>query len=190
MPYDPPPDLAALSLEAIAHEVAARSLPPIETWRPSETIASRIRIATDGTWYHDGTPIRRPAMIRAFSALLVKGVDGRHALLTPRTRQLVEVEDAPFRAVDLAIRADRATGTPALAFRLDTDEFVIAGPDHPLHATGDPDTPAIYLAVRHGCEARLTRATWLQLAEHALETCDGDPPAVTSCGVRFALTPP
>ena len=48
----------------------------------------------------------------------------------------------------------------ALAFRLNTDELIVAGPPHPLRATGDADTPAIYLAVRHGCEARLDRSTW------------------------------
>lgn len=189
MPYEPPPDLAALSLEEIAREVAARRLPPIETWRPSETIDSRIRIAADGTWYHDGAPIRRPAMVRAFAALLVTGEDGRQALLTPTTRQLVAVEDAAFLAVDLAIRDDPASGTPALAFRLNTDEFVVAGPDHRLRATGEHDTPAIYLAVRHDCEARLDRSTWLQLADHALEAGNGDALTVTSRGARFALVP-
>jgi hypothetical protein len=75
----------------------------------------------------------------------------------------------------------------ALAFRLNTDELVIAGPGNPLRAAGERDTPAIYLAVRHGCEARLDRSTWLQLAEHALATGGGS--AVTSQGAAFTLIP-
>ena len=71
--------------------------------------------------------------------------------------------DAAFIAVDVKREGDAAAG--ALAFRLNTDEFVIAGPDHPLMARGTVDAPGLYLAVRHGCEARLNRSTWAQLAE-------------------------
>ena len=110
---------------------------------------------------------------------------GRHWLVTPDCRQSIEVEDAAFVAVDVQARAGELDG--ALAFRLNTDELVIAGPEHRLRAAGDAETPAIYLAVRHGCEARLDRSTWLQLAEHALATGDGS--AVASQGATFALVP-
>lgn len=181
MAYLPPPELAALSLEQIAGEVAARRLPPVDSWDPPETIDSHMRIAADGTWFHEGRPIGRPAMVRAFSSLLVRDADGQHWLMTPQCRQSIAVEDAAFIAVDC-----RATGG-SLAFRLNTDELVIAGPDHPLHARGSAELPAIYLAVRHGCEARLNRSTWLQLVEHAHEA--GGTLAVTSGGADFALVP-
>jgi len=74
-----------------------------------------------------------------------------------------------------------------LAFRLNSDELVLAGPDNPLRAAGDAETPAIYVAVRHGCEARLDRSTWLQLAEHAL--AHGDGRSVASQGATFSLVP-
>ena len=140
-----------------------------------------MRIGADGSWLHEGRPITRPAMVRAFASLLTRDGDGQHWLVTPECRQSIAVEDAAFVAVDMQAREG------ALAFRLNTDELVLAGPDHPLRAAGDRETPAIYLGVRHGCEARLDRSTWLQLAEHALATGDGS--AVTSQGVTFALVP-
>ncbi len=170
-----------MSLLDIAAAVAERKLPPVERWNPAETADSHMRIAADGKWFHEGQPIGRPAMVRAFASLLVQDDDGAHWLVTPECRQSIEVEDAAFVAVDMQERDG------ALAFRLNTDELVIAGPEHPLRAAGDADTPAIYLAVRHGCEARLDRATWLQLAEHALATGDGR--SVTSRGVTFPLVP-
>jgi len=103
--------------------------------------------------------------------------------MTPQCRQSIAVEDAAFVAVDMQ-QADGA-GESALAFRLNTDELVIAGPDHPLRAAGDKDVPAIYLGVRHGCEARLNRSTWLQLAEAAL----ADNMTVSSQGASFSLVP-
>ncbi len=48
MPYEPPPELAGLSLAQIAELVAARKLPPVAQWDPPETIDSQMRIAADG----------------------------------------------------------------------------------------------------------------------------------------------
>jgi hypothetical protein len=180
VPYDPPPDLAALSLADIAAAVDARTLPPVEQWHPTQTADSHMRIAADGTWFHEGRPIARPAMVRAFASLLTRDGAGRHWLVTPECRQSIEVEDAAFVAVEM-----RAEGE-ALAFRLNTDELVIAGPEHPLRAAGNPDVPAIYLAVRRGCDARLNRSTYLQLIDHALARGGL---TVTSRGATFALEP-
>jgi hypothetical protein len=181
MPYDPPPDLASKSLLDIAQAVSVRKLPPLEHWNSEETADSEMRIAADGTWFHQGRPLTRPAMVRAFASLLMRDAEGRHWLVTPQCRQSIEVEDAAFVAVDVQARDD------VLAFRLNTDELVLAGPANPLRAAGSTETPAIYLAVRHGCEARLDRSTWVQLADIALETGDGS--SVTSQGVTFPLVP-
>ena len=178
MPYEPPPDLAGLSLTEIAGLVAARKLPPVESWAPAAEGDSAMRIAADGRWFHEGAPIRRPAMVRAFASLLMCGPDGRHWLVTPTQRLSVEVEDAAFVAVDLRHDGD------SLAFRLNTDDLVIAGPRHPIAAEGDPETPAIYLGVRHGTRARLNRSTYEQLAQIALAN---DELVVTSGGARFTL---
>jgi len=185
MPFEAPPDLAGMSLLDIARAVSERKLPPVDTWNPSETGDSRMRIAADGSWFHEGRRVGRPAMVRAFAALLTRDAAGQHWLVTPDCRQSIAVDDAAFVAVDMQPR--RGPSGDALAFRLNTDELVVAGPEHPLRAAGDAATPAIYLAVRHGCEARLDRSTWLQLAEHALATGDGS--VVESQGARFALAP-
>ena len=52
---------------------------------------------------------------------------------------------------------------------------------------GDAETPALYLAVRHGLEARLNRSTYAQLAEIAL--AQGEDWVVESRGTRFSLLP-
>jgi len=180
MPYETPPELSGLSLTQIADLVAARKLPPVDTWQPAHTGESLMRIAADGRWFHDGGEIRRPAMIRAFSSLLRRDDAGQHWLVTPQEKLAIAVDDAAFIATDMVRQGD------ALAFRLNSDDTVIAGADHPLIARGDPDVPALYLAVRHGCEARLNRSTYGQLAELALENADL---AVTSQGARFSLVP-
>jgi len=181
VPYDPPPELAGLSLAEIAAAVAERRLPPVASWTPDHAGESHMRIAADGTWWHDGSRIARPSMVRAFASLLVRDQGGQHWLVTPQQKLAIEVEDAAFIAVDGVERAG------SLAFRLNTDEIVVAGSDHPLTARGAADAPAIYLAVRNGCEARLDRSTWLQLAEIALAQGDGS--TATSSDSIFSLLP-
>lgn len=184
MPYEPPPYLAELTLAEIADLVAQRKLPPVEGWAPQQSGDSQMRIAADGTWFHEGDPIRREAMVRAFAGLLKRDEAGQHWLVTPFEKLTIAVEDAAFIAVD-CVRAD-----DALVFRLNTDDIVIAGPDHPLRAAGSADEPALYLHVRRRCEARLNRSTWAQLAEIALaEGAEENGWLVTSKGESFALLP-
>ncbi len=187
MPYVPPPELAALSLAELAAQVAARKLPPLDQWNPQETGDSEMRIAADGRWYHQGGEIKRPAMVRAFSALLMRDADGQHWLVTPFQRLSIIVEDAAFIATDMQEKRDEAD-RPALAFRLNSDDLVVCGPDHPLRVAGTAEVPAFYLTIRHGAEARLNRSTYGQLIDYALAQGDGNL-AVESMGQRFALVP-
>ena len=186
MPYEPPPELAALTLAQIAEAVAARKLPPIEGWAPTRSGDSEMRIAGDGSWFHQGGRITRPAMVRAFSTLLSRDAEGAHWLVSPFEKLAIAVDDAGFIATDMSVSTE--TGAPGIAFRLNTDDLVIAGPDHPIRAAGDPETPALYVMVRRGVEARLNRSTYGQLVDHAL-ALGGDPLAVSSGGATFALTP-
>jgi hypothetical protein len=184
MPYEPPPYLAELTLAEIADLVAARKLPPVEGWAPQKVGDSFMRIAADGTWYHEGGEIRREAMVRAFAGLLTRDAAGQHWLVTPFEKLSIEVDDAAFIAVDCARAGD------ALAFRLNTDDFVIAGPEHTLRVAGDAENPALYLQVRRGCEARLNRSTWAQLADIALaEGAQDKGWRIASQGAEFALLP-
>ena len=182
-----------MTLTQIAAHITAQRSAPVERWHPAETLDSGMDIRADGSWWHNGAPIGRPAMVRAFAGLLMRDKDGAHWLVTPQDRQSIRVADAAFIAVDVARKSDDS-GESALVFRLNTDELVIAGPDHPIAARGDADTPAIYLGVRHGCEARLNRSTWGQLVDIALENgadnalTDGGL-TVDSLGISFALVP-
>jgi hypothetical protein len=176
----PPSELAGLTLAEIAQAVAERRLPPVEQWNPPHCGDSAMRIARDGTWYHEGAPIRRPAMVRLFAGLLRREEDGRHVLVTPVEKLDIAVEDAPFVAVEAqceGIGKDRR-----IAFRLNTDEPVVAGPEHKLHLIdGRP-----YLTVRGGLEAAIARPVYYELAELALEE-GANPPGLWSDGTFFAL---
>jgi len=179
MPYDAP-QFAGLSLDEIAEQVAARKLPPVNNWNPEKSGDSEMRIAADGRWFHQDGEITRPAMIRAFSSLLRRDPDGSHWLVTPHERLAITVEDAPFIAVEVQIEGRGNART--LAFRLNSDDLVIAGPGNQIELrAGLP-----YLHVRGGLWAKLARPVYYELAELAL-TENPAKPGLSSQGVYFPI---
>src|SRR3954468_16023017 len=166
----PPPNLAGLSLADIARLAEEKKLPPVETWNPDHCGASGMRIARDGTWFHEGSPIGRPAMVRLFSTILRREPDGGYVLVTPAEKLDIHVEDAPFVAVEM--KSEGEGRARSLAFRLNTGDLVVAGPDHRLRFDEGPHP---YLEVRPGLDALVARPVYYELAEIAL--AEGSGPA-------------
>ena len=178
------PDLSGLSLAEIARLADEAKLPPVASWSPTHCGDSEMRIARDGTWYHQGSPIGRPAMVKLFSTILRREADGSYVLVTPVEKLDVAVEDAPFVAVE--VKSEGVGDKRRLAFRLNTGDLVVAGPDHPLRFEDKEDGPHPYLLVRDGLEALVARSVYYELAEIAL--ADGaTPPSIWSDGIAFAL---
>jgi hypothetical protein len=181
---EPPPDLTGLSLSEIARMVEEKRLPPVEKWNPTHCGHSAMRIARDGTWFHEGSPIGRPAMVRLFSTILRREPDGRHVLVTPVEKLDIDVEDAPFLAVEL--KSEGEGSHRSLAFRLNTGDIAIAGPDRPIRVETRADGPHPYLTVRAGLEAAIARPVYYEMAELALAE-GSDPPGLWSGGAFFPL---
>ena len=177
-------DLSHLSLSDIADLVAAQKLPPVDRWHPAREGSIDIRIARDGRWFHEGGEITRPNMVRLFSSILRREADGSHVLVTPAERLSIHVEDAPFIAVEL--KADGEGRDRSLAFRLNTGDMVLAGPDHALRFEERDGEPAPYLHVRGGLESRLARSVYYELAEMAIAE-GASPLGVWSDGIFFAM---
>lgn len=184
---EPPQDLSRLSLAEIARLAAERRLPPVARWNPVHCGTSDMRIARDGTWYHQGSPIGREAMVRLFSTILRREPDGRYVLVTPVEKLDIEVEDAPFVAVELKSEGEGQERT--LAFRLNTGDVIVAGPDHPLRLRNSGVDPHPYLGVRDGLEALVARPVYYELAELALAE-GAEPLGLWSGGAFFPLVAP
>ena len=182
MPYEAP-DLAKLTLSDIADLVAARKLPPVESWEPATTGNSDMRIASDGTWFHQGGEIKRPAMIRAFSSLLRRDPEGQYWLVTPQQKLSIIVDDAPFIAVELQSEGEGPERN--LAFRLNSDDLVFADADHAIEMRGG----MLYVHVRGGMYAKLARPVYYELANLALAE-NQEAPSIWSKGAQFNLAAP
>jgi uncharacterized protein len=186
MPAPPPPDFASLSLAEIARLAEENKLPPVASWNPDHCGHSDMRIARDGTWFHQGSPIGRPAMVRLFATILRREPDGRFVLVTPVEKLDIDVEDAPFTAVEL--KREGEGEAMRLAFRLNTGDLVAASSEHPLRFEQREDGPRPYLHVRDGLEALVARSVYYEIVELALANGSA-PPGIWSDGAFFPLEP-
>jgi hypothetical protein len=165
-------------------EASGRALPPVHLWNPPHCGEIDIRIRRDGGWWHEGSPIGRPALVRLFSTVLRRDPDGYY-LVTPVEKLKIVVEDVPF----VAVSVDRLG--EALSFVTNVGDVTEAGPDNPLRIETDAATgaPTPYVHVRRGLEARLTRPVFYALVELAQPraAADGEYLAVASNGAWFDL---
>ena len=144
---------------------------PVDRWDPPDCGAIPMRIAADGVWHYNGSPILRERLVRLFASVLRREGDGTFVLVTPVEKVTIEVDDAPFQAVEIA--ADGTGETATLTVRTNTGDVLVVGADHPLRIGGVEDAFVPYVTVRRGLEARLTRAAALELADLAVDGPDG-----------------
>lgn len=145
-------------MAALGSEMAGkgRSLPPVERWNPPFCGDIDMRIAADGSWFYNGTPIGRHALVKLFSSVIRREGDD-FFLVTPVEKLGIRVEDAPFQAVEMAV--DGEGPRRSLAFRTNVDELVTVDAEHLLRfARGAGAGLKPYVHVRAGLWARLTRA--------------------------------
>ncbi len=151
-----------------------------------------IRIARDGTWFYRGSPIGRKPLVKLFASVLRREADGEFWLVTPVERGRVTVEDAPFTAVELSVT--RPGPDQVLRFRTNVDDWVEAGPEHPIRVALAPGSgePSPYVLVRAGLEALLLRSVYYHLVELAVEAPQDETAAlgVWSQGHFFPLGAP
>ncbi len=155
--------LEALMRAATAGGGTASGSRPVEKWNPPYCGDIGIRIANDGTWFYQNSPIGRQALVRLFATILRKDADGKTYLVTPVEKILVTVADAPFLAVEMA-----ATGVgpeQVLTFRTNVDDTVAVGAHHPLRFERQAPSGGLkpYVLVRGRLEALATRAVHAEL---------------------------
>jgi len=147
---------------------AGRGPPPVERWNPPFCGDLDMRIAADGTWYYLKTPIGRPALVKLFASVLKREGD-KYFLVTPVEKCGIQVDDAPFLAVELEV-VEGPAGR-ALHFRTNVDDWVACGPEHALRFEREIGTGGLkpYLHVRRDLWAKVTRALFFDLVELGVE---------------------
>jgi uncharacterized protein len=188
------PPMRATAVALAEPKQSAHRLQPRAKRAPIECGDLPFLIKRDGTWLYRGTPINRKELVCLFSSVLRREADGSFWLQTPAERGRIEVEDAPFIAVELDWTGDGRQ--QVLSFRTNVDQVVTAGPENPIRVAHDVLTcePTPYLLVRpgageRGIEARINRAVYYELVALAVPEWVGCRRmlGVWSCGRFFSL---
>jgi uncharacterized protein len=179
-------------LEVLAAAVKTGSRkgpPPVHLWNPAYCGEIDMRIAADGTWFYQRTPIGRPALVKLFASIL-KREGEKYFLVTPVEKCGILVEDAPFMAVELQI--DNG-GAQRLCFRTNVDEWVVCGAGHPLRFELEQATGGLkpYIHVRRDLWAKVTRAVFYDLVDlgETREIAGTRMFGVASAGQFYAMAP-
>lgn len=139
---------------------------PLDEWSPAHCGDIDIRIAKDGTWWHEGSRIRRERLVRLFSALLICEA-GEYFLITPAEKARIQVEDRALHVVFIDVADDVVTAVTA------DGRCLPLGDEHPLRFS-DLDgvsVPEVYAG--HGLWARFNRNAFYELSRFIEEGDDG-----------------
>ncbi|OIN05603.1 DUF1285 domain-containing protein [Oceanisphaera psychrotolerans] len=183
--------MSTFDLDKLSRQLEPKSqgIPPLDKWNPEFCGDMDMRIARDGTWFHEGSPIKRKAMVKMFSRILWQE-NGAYFLKTPVEKVGILVDDLPFLLIGLEV-VEGEYGSE-LHFTSSTDDNIVAGPDHALVVTENSTTgePEPSLEIRFGMFGRLHRNVFYQLVELGMaEPCaeGGEELVVYSRGKRFSL---
>lgn len=150
-----------------------------------------LRIARDGTWYHEGAAFQREALVQLLASVLRRDEDNHYYLVTPVEKWRIQVDEAPFVAV--RVDAEGTGSSQSLRFTTNVGDTVTAGLDHPLtveyHQPDGEPTPFIH--IRGRLRALLTRAVFIELIDlgEMRRTPAGHDYGVWSEGQFFSLGP-
>jgi uncharacterized protein len=158
----------------------------VHLWDPPFCGDIDMRIAKDGTWFHEGRPIRRQALAKLFSTILMTDDSAEFFLVTPVEKVRIEVEDCPFVANQMEII--QSEGQQQIVLTTNMGEILTVDSEHPIKvtSTGAQAEPHPIVHVRNGLQALINRPVFYRLVEAAVEN-DSNELGVWSKGQFFSL---
>ena len=152
---------------------------PLDVWNPECCGDVDMAIGADGTWFHDGMPIKRAELWQLFAGILRKESDGEFYLVTPVEKCRVEVVLHPLIIIDFSMFAGREG--PQLTATLNAGGHFPVSADYPLKPESRAGGAA-YIELPHGLTALCSRAAWYRLVDMTDEAH-----SIVSHGSRFFL---
>ncbi len=135
-------------------------------WNPNHLGEIDIRIAADGSWFHQGRRFQRAALVKLFASVLRRENDD-YFLVTPAEKLRITVDDAPFVAGLMETVDDG--GRQAIVFTTNIGERIVVDREHPIRVETDSNSgePRPYVGMHDGLEALISRGAFFDLVNLA-----------------------
>ncbi|MCG8383007.1 MAG: DUF1285 domain-containing protein [Gammaproteobacteria bacterium] len=170
--------------ESLLAQVGETKHPPVWGWHPELSGDIDIRIARNGTWFHEGSPIERDRLVKLFASILRREGD-EYFLVTPVEKWRIQVDDAPFVVTYLSIVGEGKS--QQLLMSTNVDDKIVVDREHAIHVKTDPQTeePSPSVHVRDQLYALINRNVYYELVASARE--EKGQIGIDSCGIFFPM---
>ena len=130
--------------------INGRQPAPLHLWNPDFCGDVDMSISADGTWYHEGMPIKRAELWQLFAGILRREDDGDYFLVTPVEKCRVSVALHPLIINDF--EQSVSDGEPELIAVLNAGGRFVVSDQHPLRLEPKANGDA-YVTLPHGLSA-------------------------------------
>lgn len=145
-------------------KIKVQTVAPVDLWSPEFCGNLDIRIAKDGSWFHEGSKINRTKLVQLFASILKKEGD-KYFLVTPVEKIGINVDFAPFVATTMTLLGGGRTRK--ISFTTNIGETFELSYQHRLRIDYNPETsePHPYVVVRQNLEALIDRKSFYRLVD-------------------------
>lgn len=142
--------------------VTGNPMPPIERWSPAFCGDLDMKIRADGTWWHEGTAIKRPELVKLFASILRRESDGHYYLITPVEKVRIRVALHPLIVIDA--EPLQGSNPEILILTLNTGGQIPLDANHSL-AVEPAAGGAAFVSLDRGLTALFSRPVWYRLVD-------------------------
>ena len=120
-----------------------------------------IKIKSNGEWLYQNNLIKKEALIKLFSAVLVADEKGNFYLETPAEKGKIEVEDSPFVITTFDIKG--LNKNQEIIFKTNIDEEIVLSKKNSLFYKKYKQSFIPYVVIRKNINAKILRSVYYQL---------------------------
>ena len=157
---------------SLVSRIKQRGPAPVHLWNPPFCGDMDMLIAKDGSWIHEGRPIRRQAMVNLFASILRLDDDQHYYLVTPVEKVRIKVEDCPFIVNQMDVNGSGRE--QVITITTNTWDIFVVDRKHAVSAKTDLEREAPHptVHVRNGLKALINRSVFYRLVDLCVENGD------------------
>ena len=144
-----------------------------------------IKIKSNGEWLYQNSLIKKKALIKLFSSVLVADEKGNFYLETPAEKGMIEVEDAPFVITNFDVKG--LNKKQEIIFKTNIDEEIVLSKKNPLFYKKNKESFIPYIVIRKSINAKILRSVYYQIINKFVEKKSKKNLKIKSKGHEFRL---
>ena len=144
-----------------------------------------IKIKSNGEWLYQNSLIKKEALIKLLSAVLVADEKGNFYLETPAEKGKIQVEDSPFVITTFDIKG--LNKNQEIIFRTNIDEEIILSKKNSLFYKKYKQSFIPYIVIRKNINAKILRSVYYQLINKFVNKNSKKKLKIKSKGHEFTL---